>query len=1228
MAEASAVIGIVSFGIQVCDGLRSYLSAINGRHKELNDAWEDVRILAEIFKRLNQAVIETHPQRPDDAALLLQCLRHATSCLIELRDTVAKLAKLPPDEVASPQNTGVSLPPAVGKHKNSLKEKSKAIGRAIVYKFHQEDVRNLRQKLQHLTTLLNLAVLITNPNRDRQSIESLKDSVSTFSFSLESKASDIRTAIDSLPSAVDLQTTIQENATKLDAFNQRLSSDISSIKYHLSTTEQTTTNTALQISALGDKLRETDSNLSSQNELMLARFQLLERGVTGINNIVAQQQQGPDVAKRIATEVTNRIARYLPPSSLRQACDTVFVPPIIARADTQVDVENARHPSPNIMPPGCICQCRTRTTLTSTYSHSLFNFTVFSRKQKFSHRAPNCPLHAVGQRGNSRTAGARLHFRIGSFLNNLVEVAIWCSTGAGGYSLGPSVRWKNLVSMELCPVHKEIQNVYRRIMAGSGISGAKEVAEQLESCQEKVITLYREGSASVNDIYYEDGHNHLQKYLQTLTFMSHLDLLTPDVMNAVAPMIQFYIEAGLNCKEQGWRPTAKSTSYRRIPKFLPHINNSTTLALSTEILVRFKGQATDQRAKLISSIAQISDPEVEDVIEATPYMDSRIFFTHILDHEICMDVSPLAQSIILRSLDALEYQIKFCPESVLQTTYGLTALHLSIGWPQGLARLLKTDARLLLDTTCNFELGGGWGHKICLPFGYAAANQCPQSLDILLGAGCSLWPQRNSQREELSYALESTSEACAEIFAYHMAQRRRDLLSIFLINLEKIREFVPMDLERTYDRLMENLSSNPEHKPVLTAESGHGEKMKAQPVLSRTDVKSIIICLDHAKVPVSAALRDPSNSCREVYQFEGFPLRFFPIFAKHGFSQYNAPDYYGLRPLMYTDRAPYSFWQASLGDNIQDVLPWLVEHGCLDVKPAESEEQPRVGLKLSTAVTGWHYLSLTMVINTWGWQATRAKWNVSRASQDLMVRIAEGEGKVHHDGCLCWCTNQPALNGRGGGCSPFSYLCKQYIYEESIYNLGKDNFWHHLFRHKCNGISNVTAGEQPRASTMIPIWQKEFIRLLTFEALEMTHTCCASLPLYKGYGRRGIFEYPNPEEARQIREDPSEKDKAQQLEKLIVEFTEHLERGTGSPQEFEKFIFGPWRTRIVDLYVVNMDEIEKMGSILDNIQTYELPEPLQKFFGEDFPFFDTNEDVSEEDIWSVWCWMCNSYNHY
>lgn len=534
----------------------------------------------------------------------------------------------------------------------------------------------------------------------------------------------------------------------------------------------------------------------------------------------------------------------------------------------------------------------------------------------------------------------------------------------------------------------------------------------------------------------------------------------------------------------------------------------------------------------------------------------------------------------------------------------------------------------LLDTPDDIFLTGDGKPSLAWPFSYAAANQCAQSLDLILQAGCNLYPvdpRSGKMTPALSCALQVTSANCAEVLASHMARRREDLFALARSNLDKIRvqsSSLPASLRAALVAHFQELEpARPD------------EKATTRQFSERSTICAVVMCLERAMVPIPVPLRQPGPESEDIYHLPGLALAFFPIFNRHGFSGYNEPNQHGLRPIMADVRSFCSLSRDPLADKLQDLQSWFVEHGCLDIRPVHSEKQPRLDMKLNEGATGWHYLSLMLVISTWGRRAWYGAQDngLSDTVTGLMATLAEGEPKRHRDGCVCWCTLPPALHPSGTeqrerkvderyrrGCSPFSYLCKQYLQHDSKefvpnyfrQRVNHHHFWHHLFRHgrrasfpSDTALAPDDTAAEPTGATPVPAWQLELLRLLTFEALEMTHTCCSAQRLQQPGGdtaELAIFDHPDPEGTRlRLAAEPAEARKVRQLEEMMAEFAGQLGRRKAgcSPRDLEDFVSGAWRARVAGLYETCDREIRTLEGLLGGrVRTSKFPDTFRHFF--------------------------------
>lgn len=149
------------------------------------------------------------------------------------------------------------------------------------------------------------------------------------------------------------------------------------------------------------------------------------------------------------------------------------------------------------------------------------------------------------------------------------------------------------------------------------------------------------------------------------------------------------------------------------------------------------------------------------------------------------------------------------------------------------------------------------------------------------------------------------------------------------------------------------------------------------------------------------------------------------------------------------------------------------------------------------------------------------------------------------DNCLCACSER--------GCSPLTRLLKAYYRPNSLGVIG------HL-----QEVVYSTSNAHSRNPTVSAI-----LRYLTFEALEMTHTCHDV--------SRFSVRFPDPEETSEIRDEESAM--IEQLDELMVEFDgKYDELGVG----IREFLDGYWHTRMDEVlheHDIDPDESLKVQAI-------------------------------------------------
>ncbi|KAK0714495.1 hypothetical protein B0H67DRAFT_214048 [Lasiosphaeris hirsuta] len=243
-----------------------------------------------------------------------------------------------------------------------------------------------------------------------------------------------------------------------------------------------------------------------------------------------------------------------------------------------------------------------------------------------------------------------------------------------------------------------------------------------------------------------------------------------------------------------------------------------------------------------------------------------------------MEIPPIARSILSRSLPELDRCILHDPMAPMRRVMGIATLQISATWPQGLRRLLATEARSLLNVS-EFPASENDYCTDLSPIYTALKEDCLESVGLLMNAGCQFcfdW-------ERWEYTPDLSHE-CAAVLASHLAKRRQALLRIAQRRLGIYLSYSPLDVA---DGIAAQLSST----------------------------------IWNARIPISPCLIvEPDYAT--IYHKHQLPIKLFPIFFEKGFWHTKSHDNMGLTPVMVW-RAP--FWpgkQFSLGQP-SETLTWL-----------------------------------------------------------------------------------------------------------------------------------------------------------------------------------------------------------------------------------------------------------------------------------------------------------------
>ncbi|MBE3048201.1 hypothetical protein IMZ48_37995 [Candidatus Bathyarchaeota archaeon] len=284
---------------------------------------------------------------------------------------------------------------------------------------------------------------------------------------------------------------------------------------------------------------------------------------------------------------------------------------------------------------------------------------------------------------------------------------------------------------------------------------------------------------------------------------------------------------------------------------------------------------------------------------------------------------------------------------------------------------------------------------------------------------------------------------------------------------------------------------------------------------------AVVQLLRNTGVDVPTYLAVP-DSYATVYLSGHMDIAHIPIYWDEGFHDVNDAVGQWFAPIQVVrlDEQPFTddsaVHEMLLGS---DLLKWLEDHGFMELPPANVQYP-----EANSLATGWHIL------------ATRLPW-MSLHGQ----RISDVIASRAVDGCRCACSST--------GCIPLITALK-------VAWKSYRDFW-------CHGgelwemVKVETAGE--------------LLRFLTFEALEMTHTCCSGNRDITAVGEaeflglfRGSVEETHDEEQELHR----------RLEELLSEFSTQWEN---SGDDLMNFVWGHWKERMAEECVPARDKYEGVG---------------------------------------------------
>lgn len=433
-------------------------------------------------------------------------------------------------------------------------------------------------------------------------------------------------------------------------------------------------------------------------------------------------------------------------------------------------------------------------------------------------------------------------------------------------------------------------------------------------------------------------------------------------------------------------------------------------------------------------------------------------------------------------------------------------MHLCCGWPRGIAILLEFNAKFLVNQ--RRRVGGS---DLELPLSWAICCQCSESVSLLLQNDSALCSDFEPD-EALGRALSTENHVIGDQVIEALVDRRRRLKEFATRVLpQESLDFLDLRADRLIDE---------------------------QTYLLRKE-----LCRSGAQIPLALSVPHVKMT---VYHCHEITVEVAERLYNVGFRDLNGRDYNGRTPLAAIDsRLLYA-------RNIFELKPhlsyaaWIVSK---DARLLHTPHSEKAGpLVHSAAHVFMRSLGTEIFDHRQFKQVYAGHWKalgpfLSNALYELCSVASEVKtilAVALTDNCLCACSK--------AGCLPFVTLLKSLpdnVWVRACHWRPSDVYWHLPI------IVQLASMQDGEFGIEASFWM-DIIRLETFNALGLTHTCCHQEqdcpPLH------GVLD---PVEADEIRDE--EAALIEQLEDLVVEFEKEFAlRGSS----IIPFLEGYWKQKM------------------------------------------------------------------
>ncbi|RGP58932.1 hypothetical protein FSPOR_11641 [Fusarium sporotrichioides] len=462
LSVAGTAVGITSLGIQVCQGLISYLRAVRGRKEEIRDGVREVEQVVSLLYSLNNTLSSVGLR--NGTTSLRKSIKNCYARLEELRKLL--------DELGESRFSNKAM-------------KGIAVMRAMSYPFQQEKLSRIRESLR--SVLSDLGLIISVISLDINAFA--HDAVNDISRDLKDHTTTHQAHL------VDVQTQVHCNSVQLRSLQTAISDTLNDIQ---------------------EQLHETQLRVQDLDQRIDGKLTIVEAGTRSIEantQVTAAKLEKVFQALEVQSALMSSMALQIDGAQCFQYTGAATTNQTTDAPETCRDISSVGGFNIRL---GQDCYCATALPK-STAFFTFWKLEFIFEEQEY--HLQSCKLWGT-RKGTKRKTRADFRLKLAWLSARIFHTCFEYTSGTSGPSL--SIRCKNTVRQENSPVRKAMYNFCGGKSVALGT--LRQMTLDLELLEREILTLYSKGLASPLDTD-EYGYTHAEMLLfrrilqnETLTY--------------------------------------------------------------------------------------------------------------------------------------------------------------------------------------------------------------------------------------------------------------------------------------------------------------------------------------------------------------------------------------------------------------------------------------------------------------------------------------------------------------------------------------------------------------------------------------------------------------------------------------------------------------------------------------------------------------------------------------